>query len=457
MKSLITKTLFRFSVLLFLASFFYDSAEAQYVFSNDSLYKAAQENTGRIWGYVFGDFDYKSHADSLTRGNANQYSGIPANKTQFAFRRIYLGYDYNITKKFTAELLLAAEDNFPGGSPPGNGTFNLSTGLATGDLTSNQKLTFYIKNADLRWKGIWKGTDLIIGQFSTPAFPQLSERVWSYRSIERTIADIRRTPSFDLGIGLQGVFDPATKNYGYNVMVANGTGDKPDNTTYKWFYGDVWAYFGHKHFVVDVYADYQRLNWTTIWHHSRQMLKGFVAWNSAATDKSMNPGTGYTIGVEGFVNNLKNDNWATTIAGPTDTISTTPTGLSLYIHGDIVPNKLRFFARFDMYNPINKVNTSVYNKYVANTGNYSDNSFHTVYNYTAAQPTVTYTATGDQTYKQQFMTLGLDYKPTNRIHFMPNVWWNSYSSQIASNKDHDLVWRLTFFFAFGKNYDNGGF
>ncbi len=33
---------------------------------------------------------------------------------------------------------------------------------------------------------------------------------------------------------------------------------------------------------------------------------------------------------------------------------------------------------------------------------------------------------------------------------MPNVWYNSYSSQIASNKDHDLVFRLTFFFAFGK-------
>jgi hypothetical protein len=35
----------------------------------------------------------------------------------FQFRRIYLGYDYNISKKFTAELLLAAEDNFPPGAP----------------------------------------------------------------------------------------------------------------------------------------------------------------------------------------------------------------------------------------------------------------------------------------------------------------------------------------------------
>jgi hypothetical protein len=406
---------------------------------------------------VFGDFAYKSHADSLTRGNANQYTGIPANKDQFAFRRIYLGYDYNISKKFTAELLLAAEDNFPGGSPPGNGTFNLSTNASTGDLTSNQKLTFYIKNANLRWKGIWKGTDFLIGAFSTPSFPLLSEKVWSYRSIERTIIDIRRTPSFDLGAGFQGVFDPATKNYGYNVMVANGTGDKPDNTTYKWFYADVFAYFAHKHVVVDVYADYQRLNWTSIWHHTRQMVKGFIAWNSSATDKSMNPGIGYTIGVEGYINTLHNDNFAVKTAGGVDTLTTEPSGISFYVHGDIIKEKLRFFARYDMYTPNNKVDKNTYNKYTGNTGNYNDNSFTTVYNYTAAQPTVTYTATGDQTYKQQFVTAGLDYKPTNRIHFMPNVWWNSYSSQIASNKDHDLVWRLTFFFAFGKNYDNGGF
>src|SRR5664279_6412564 len=168
MRSRLTKTFFRFSLLLILSAFYYESAEAQYVFSNDSLYKAGQENTGRLWGYAFGDFAYKGHADSLTRGNANQYTGIPKNRNEFAFRRIYLGYDYNISKKFSASLLLAAEDNFPAGSPPANGTFVLNAnGSSTGDLTLNNKLTFYIKNAYLRWKGVWKGTDFLVGQFST--------------------------------------------------------------------------------------------------------------------------------------------------------------------------------------------------------------------------------------------------------------------------------------------------
>ena len=63
--------------------------------------------------------------------------------------------------------------------------------------------------------------------------------------------------------------------------------------------------------MIDAYADYERLAWTSTWHHSRQMLKGYIAYNSAATDKGMNPGSGYTVGVEAFINNLKNDNFAT--------------------------------------------------------------------------------------------------------------------------------------------------
>lgn len=456
MSHLKPKTSLTVFAFLLLAAFSIDRANAQGLLNSDSAFKAGVPNAGRIWGYAFGDFAYKSHADSLSRGGANQYSGIPSPRAMFAFRRIYLGYDYNISKKFSAELLLAAEDNFTAGNPPGT-SGSLSTGGSTGDLTANQKLTFYIKNADVRWKGIWKGTDLVVGEMSTPSFPGITEKVWSYRSIERTIADIRRTPSYDLGVALQGVFDPKTKNFGYNLMVGNGTSAKPEADNFKWFYGDIYGYFAHKHVVVDIYGDYERLNWTPTWHHARQMWKGFIAWNSSATDKSMNPGTGYTIGVEGFINTLKNDNIATRIAGGADTLTTTPSGISVYIHGDIVKNKLRFFARFDAYNPNNKVDNNTYSKYAGNTGNYNDNSYHTVVNYNPATPTVTYTATGDQTYKQNFITAGLDFKPTDRVHFMPNVWYNSYKSQIASNKDHDLVWRLSFFFAFGKNYDNGGF
>src|SRR5580700_5312714 len=92
----------------------------------------AQEDTtaefkphGNLWGYTFGDFAYKSDADNLTgtptapvgaRGGSNQYTGMPANANTFQFRRIYLGYDYDFSPKFSSEFLLAAEDDFNTGS-----------------------------------------------------------------------------------------------------------------------------------------------------------------------------------------------------------------------------------------------------------------------------------------------------------------------------------------------------
>ncbi len=202
------------------------ASQAQYLWNSDSSFKAGSANSGRLWGYMFGDFYAKGHSDSAGRGSNNQYSGIPTSRNAFQFRRIYLGYDYNITSKFSAEVLLAAEDNFAAGNPPGGG--------ATGDETLNGKLTFYIKLANIRWKNIWKGTDLVVGQVATPAFPLLSERIWAYRSIERTIADIRRTPSYDLGAALQGKFD-SKGNFGYNLMVGNGSSAKPEAITLNGF------------------------------------------------------------------------------------------------------------------------------------------------------------------------------------------------------------------------------
>jgi hypothetical protein len=412
-----------FAAFLFLS---FSSLKAQYLLNSDSAFKAGAANSGRLWGYMFGDLYYKAHSDSLSRGGSNQYTGIPKNRNAFQFRRIYLGYDYNITTKFSAELLLAAEDNFPAGQPVGQATAN-------GDETQNNKLTFYIKLADIRVKNIWKGTDLVIGQQATPAFPLLSEKIWAYRSIERTIADIRRTPSYDFGAGLQGKFD-AKGNFGYNVLVANGSSAKPESDAFKWFYGDVFAMFADKKLVFDLYADYERLVWTTgspVNHRSRQMIKGFAAYNTP----------GLTIGVEGFVNNLKNDITATKIAGGTDILSNVAKGLSLYIHGNIVPNKLRFFARYDMFNPNSKVDNNNYSSYVQRAGNYSDNS----------PGSLTPAGVADQTYKQTFITAGLDFTPAKNVHFMPNIWYNSYATQLATaNKDYDIVYRATFYFTFGK-------
>ena len=290
--------------------------------------------------------------------------------------------------------------------------------------------------AGMKVGGRWKGTDLVVGQVNTPTFatPGMSEPTWSYRALERTITDIRRTPSFDLGVTLQGTFDPTNRNYGFDLMVANGSAAKPESDNYKWLYGDLWAKFFDKRVVVQFYADYERLNWLSNWHHSRQMIKGYAAYTTPA----------FTFGIEAFTNHLQNDNFATKIAGGVDTLSANATGLSIFVHGNIVTNKLRFFARLDTYNPMNIIDNNTYNKYTGNTGNYNDNSYQKAANGTL-------TATGDQTYKQTFVTAGLDFTPVKGVHFMPNIWYNHHNTQLpGGNADYDLVYRLTFYFVFGK-------
>ena len=365
--------------------------------------------SGKLWGYTFGDFYYKAHTDSLNRGGGNQYTGIEQGRNAFQIRRAYLGYNYDIHPKFSAELLLAAEDNIA----PANGTAN-------GDLTSNGKLTFYVKYANVRWKNIWKGTDLVVGQLATPAFSLVVEPIWGYRAIERTITDIRRTPSFDLGASLQGKFDPDKGNYGYDLMVGNGTSARPENDKFKWFYGDVYAKFLDKKLVFHLYADYQRLNWTSTFHHSRNMVKGFAAYTTPA----------FTFGAEAFVNHGQQDVIGSKEASK-DTISANATGISLFARGPIVKDKLGYFARFDGYNPDTKFNDGNYSSVSGLTSTYEPNN------------------------KERFITAGFDFTPTKNVHFMPNIWYNQYKSEKSNltgsaNKDYDLVYRITFYYVYGK-------
>lgn len=365
--------------------------------------------TGKLWGYAFGDYYYKAHADALNRGGANQYTNIEEGRNAFQFRRIYLGYSYDIHPKFSAELLLAAEDNVA-----------TRTGAISGDLLSNNKLSFYIKQANLRWKNIWKGTDLVIGQMSTPAFALVVEPIWGYRAVERPILDVRRVPSFDFGIALQGKFDPGAGNYGYNLMVSNGTSARPENDKYKWFQADVFAKFLDKRLVFDLYADYQRLNWSPGFHHERNIVRGFAAYTTPA----------FTLGAEAFVSHGQKDVVGVHGAA-SDTLTANARGLSTFVRGRIIKDRLNFFARADWFNP---------------DVNYDERNYETYKGLTA---------TFEPNNKETFLTAGLDFAPMKNVHFMPNVWYNQYRSERsdvneAAKHDYDLVYRMTFHYVFGR-------
>lgn len=413
MKKISTQlTLFMIFILFISFQLLPLQSEAQ---AKDSTFRPG----GKIWGLVYADYFYKSHADQLSRGSY-QYSKLSGDISAFQYRRVYLGYNYSITKKFSAQILLAAENDAQASKS------GVSKGAA-GDVLVNNNFAPYIKFANLRWKDIWKGTDLVIGGTLTPTIEAASEPTWVYRSVERTILDFNKTNPFDYGIKLQGKFDPLTRNFGYDVMVGNGTNAVPENDKYKWFYGDLWAKLFDKKLWIDVFADYNKIGYTDnnlSYPHSRNAWKITLAY---VTDP-------FTIGVEGFITDNKNDVGGVHISGTakdTTVLNAAARGISLYAHGTILKNKLAFFVRYDNFNPDTKYDNTKYVTYTVPAGNvYEPNT------------------------RTNFITTGLDITPAKNVHFEPNIWYVRYSGQqknlsgVAAH-DYDMVWRMTFYFVFG--------
>ncbi len=186
----------------------------------------AAQDGGKISGYIFGDYAYEfSHPDSATAA---------LNRNGFRFRRAYFTYDRDLSEKFSVRFRL--EMNSP-------------------DFGRNDPLTPYVKHAYLRWNNLIPQGKVSFGLFNTPTF-YLSEEVWGYRSIEKTIMDLRGiAPSADLGIALEGKF---TKSgvLNYHVVAANGSGTRGETDKNKRGYVDVPIKIQNAYFLVP-YFDYE--------------------------------------------------------------------------------------------------------------------------------------------------------------------------------------------------------
>lgn len=351
---------------------------------------------GKFGGYAFGDFYYKAQADTSGRTGPNQYSGVPKGRNAFQFRRIYLGYDYYLHPKFSAQLLMAAEDGK--------------------DALKSDKYAFYIKYANIRWKNILPRTDVIFGQMATPIFSQTSEKTWNYRSIEKTIADRKGEPSYDLGIAVQGKIDK-DENYGYYLMAGNGRGAKPENNNFKRFYGDIHGRFFQKKLMLAAYGGYEGLDKSFGTNHSRITGKVFAGYTLPW----------FTVGAEYFITGLNRDIIATNeTTSAIDTLNGLTKGTSVFVRGKIQGEKLGFFARMDFFNPDTHFNPAKFSDY---------HVFSTAY---------------DIGVKERFVVAGLDFLPVKDVHIMPNIWCSSYTNMEGAGKKHgtDLVYRLTVHFIY---------
>lgn len=344
--------------------------------------------SGKVWGYGFVDFYVKAGGDTATWSSRAEYSGVTKDVYAFAIRRMYLGYDYNISPKFSTSALLEGGDGF---------------------LSTRGDRTVTIKALNLRWKGFYPGGDLVIGHQSTLTFSFIPEKVWNYRSVEKTLTDHRGIrSSSDLGVAIYGVFD-SLGNYGYNLMVGNGNSTRPEdlspNGKHKVYYSELYGYFLDRKIVLDLYADYQ----TGLDDRNVFSLKPFAAYQTER----------FTIGGELL--------FQTQFKQKSDGTNATPLGFSVFARGAVVKNKLNAFIRYDSFNP--------------------DNSYRTedaIQSYSASNMF--------RHYDEQFFLAGLDFTPHKNVHIIPNIWINSYSpkaeSSLLVDREADIVPRITFYFIY---------
>ena len=362
------------------------------VFSQKDTTKVEFKPSGKVWGYAFGDFLYKAHTNSFNMSNT-QYGSTPKDFTSLEFRRIYLGYDYDISEHFSTQLLLAYE----------GATF-----------TTDGNRSVYIKAANLRWKNIFHNSDLVIGAMPTPSYSTTSEPVWGYRSLEKTIMDMRKIgASADVGISLQGKLNDKG-DFGYNLMISNGSGAKPEADKFKKFYGDVYAKFADQKIIVDLGADNE---WTQAkpYQKNKTTYKAFLAYQT----------TQFTIGAEVFQQVQKNNTVFTEAAPSTvkDTVNALASGISIFARGPI-SKKLGYVVRYDFYNPDSKFNeNNIYG------GSYTG------------------------VFTESLILAGLDYTPVKNVHLIPNIWYDVYKNRNSAvnalpDKSSDLAIRLTVHYIF---------
>ncbi len=372
---------------------------------------------GKFSGYVFGDYYYNVGKDTAFSKLARTV--VPGNKDFQAFqiRRIYLTYDNDISEKFTARFriegnTIAAE----------NGSSSTASRVSGSSLSQ-----LYIKDAYMKWKNIFAGSDLIFGIQPTTAY-DISEGIWAYRSLEKTIMDLRGIiSSRDMGLALKGKFDDAGM-FQYWLMVGNNSGNDDATNRHKRMSLN-FQVKPVKNVIVDVNGDYiTRADFNDA--NSTTNPKATVSNNTltysilaAYSDPTM-----ITVGVEAFMQSTQNGEIDPTVKTSVAYKSLNALGVSIFGYYWFTP-EIGIIARYDLFNP--------------NT----DSNF-------PGTPTVNPTGTATYPYSlsRTYLIAGLTFRPDKNVQIMPNIQMETYQAPRnvtgAPSIDASVTARLTFYWNF---------
>jgi len=296
---------------------------------------------------------------------ALQGASVPADSSAFRFRRVQLTVDQALDSVFSVRVQLEGDD---------------------GNLGSADRQSPFLKQVWLRWSGPAAFGDVTMGLSVTPLW-SVSESFWGYRSIEKTVLDVQGFGSVvETGVALQRTA-PRSGGLGYHLMVANGSGLRPENNGSKklmlsvpWRAGDM---------VLEGVADYEGQPGPL----DRWTAKLFGGW--------MHEGSAF--GVEAYRRVHEN-------AGPLGA-DLVPMGVSVFGHAPLSP-RWTAVGRVDWTDPDSEQD-----------------------------------ATG---YRVWYVIAALDYAARGNVHFLPNVLVRAYAPKASTvaDRDADVTLRGTLFFTF---------
>jgi hypothetical protein len=330
------------------------------------------QNTGKISGLVYLDYFYNALRDSGINSLPNKVLTGSQDLNGFQLRRIYLTYDYKFSDQFSSRFRLEGDGR---------------------SLTQNDKFTVFIKDLYIIWNNYLQGHDIIFGIQPTPAF-QISESFYGYRSLEKTIMDLRGVVSSrEFGISFKGII---SRKLRYWIQYGNNNPSGPETDKYKRVYAHISYKFPYN-FTATVYSDINfRERRQDIGDPNHNLDNNIL---TSAVFIGYNNQNNLRGGIETFYQISDNQLLLEESFANKETL-----GISVF--GSLsLSEKLDIMGRFDLYDPVTNHNIKYDKRY--------------------------------------YYIIGLDYSPEKKISIIPNILIESFENIRGWSPETSVTPRLT--------------
>ena len=290
----------------------------------------------------------------------------------FTYRKVYLTTDATISENFKARFRLEANDKHAGSKGP----------------------IPFVKDMWVDWN--YTGNHSArVGVMPPPVF-QLSEHVWGFRSLEKTIIDVQGVNSSrDFGIRFDGPIPIRNGLVRYAAMLANGSGNRAEHDKNKRGYAQISIHPSDK-LVFSAGADYGK-------YLNQAILNGEVFRSPPYREVRASVFGGYEgdvarFGVEAFRYELKREQEQTRIVRETEdgyletsTYEPSTRLIGISVFGSFKVNPLvEFVGRLDLTK--------------------DDGDFGAIDSY-------------DRILDETLVLVGVAFTPNKHVRIIPNLWW----------------------------------